>query len=107
MQGIPSGAVKLEGLRHERPHHRIRFFGLSFATVKISNRRGKRIETLFQTAIESLSRLFAKVPNIISSHYSLDVRRETAAPRIQIETFICKMNFHTRVDHLSQVGPIF
>jgi hypothetical protein len=61
---------------------------------------------LFDAAVETLPGLFAKVADVVRGDDGLDVGRQPAAPRVEIEIFIGAMDFNAVVEQFHQLGPV-
>lgn len=105
-QGITSCGIQPKRIRHQRSPHGIGDLRLSGSTIAITDRGRQWIDSLFQPAIETFPGFFPQVPNKIRRHDRLYVCRQTSAPRIHVEAFVCEMYLYSDVHEVGEVGPI-
>ena len=103
---VPPGGIQLKGMPQQRTLHRIGFFWISFALIQIAKRRWPGIDSLFESAINTFFRFLAQIANEVGCNDGLNVGGKSPAARVEIQTFIGKMDFDSLVDEIAKFGPV-
>src|SRR5947209_14044608 len=104
---VPAGGIKFKGFLDKRCAFRVGSLGFSCASIEITERSRHWIKALLEPSIETFLCFLPKITDVISCDHRLNISREPAAARTQIQRFVDKVNLGATVNEFAQFGPIF
>src|SRR5262249_48950869 len=107
VQVVPSGCIQFERFAHQVCPVGVEVLCFRLALVDIAERWRQGKEALLEATIEPFAGLLSKIANVVRGNHGLNVGRETAAPRAEVQTLVDELNLNAAVDKFTEVRPIF
>src|SRR3546814_14627948 len=79
---------------------------LAAAAIEVPERRTSRVEALAQPCLDTLEALFAEVADVVGGDHGLDVGRQAAATRPEVDAVVREVHIDAAVEQLAEVRPV-
>src|SRR3546814_236096 len=79
---------------------------LAGTAIEVSERSPSRVEALAQSCLDTLEALFAEVADVVGGDHGLDVGRQAAATRPEVDAVVREVHIDAAVEQLAEVRPV-
>src|SRR3546814_1793720 len=79
---------------------------LAAAAIEVPERRTSRVEALAQPCLDTLEALFAEVADVVGGDHGLDVGRQAAATRPEVDAVVREVHVDAAIEELPEVSPV-
>src|SRR3546814_10039317 len=79
---------------------------LAAAAIEVPERRTSRVEALAQPCLDTLEALFAEVSDVGGGDHGLDVGRQAAATRPEVDAVVREVHIDAACEQLAEVRPV-
>src|SRR3546814_11192537 len=78
---------------------------LAAAAIEVPERRTSRVEALAQACLDNLEALFAEVEDVVGGDHGLDVGRQAAETRPEVDAVVREVQTEDAVEEDEEVRP--